>query len=97
MGLQLNEQWQALHRRVVSGGTLSPAEQAVYDAACRELDEQETLDGNLKRLRDVRTSIAEAESQQRLLREREAELDAQIQDLEKRLDQRTLHLLGVTR
>jgi hypothetical protein len=95
MDEQTYAHWQKLHRRAAMGETLDAAEQAAYEAGCRELDSEETLDGNIERLRELRTRIAAAETEQQHLREREAELDAHIADLEARLDQRTRHLLGI--
>ena len=89
------QHWQGLHRRVTMGETLSAAEQAAYEAGCQELDAEERLDGNLARLRELRTQIAAAEAEQQCLREREAELDARIIALEARLDTRTRQLLGI--
>ena len=89
------QHWQVLHRRVAMGETLSAAEQAAYEAGCQELDAEERLDGNLERLRELRTQIAAAEAEQQRLREREAELDARIVALEARLDTRTRQLLGI--
>lgn len=65
---------QALHRRVVLGETLPTAEQARYEAGCRELDAEEHLDGSLLRLRELRASLGELEAEQQRLREWEAEL-----------------------
>jgi cell division protein FtsB len=76
---------------------LSPEDQAAYDTGCGELDAEEHLDGNLARLRQLRAAIAEAETEQQSLRDREAELDARIAALEARLDERTRQLLGITR
>jgi cell division protein FtsB len=60
------------------------------------LDTDESLDGNLAQLRELRSQIALAEADQQRLREREAELDTRISALEARLDERTRHLLGIT-
>ena len=95
MDEQAYQHWQELHRRVVTGETLSTIEQATYEAGCRELDDEERLDGNLERLRELRAKIAEAEAEQQRLREREAELDARIAALEARLDKRTRQLIGI--
>ncbi len=96
MDAQTYQHWQALHRRVVTGEVLNATEQAAYEAGCRELDTEERLDGNLSQLRQVRARIAEAETDQQRLRERETELDARIAALEARLDERTRELLGIT-
>jgi len=96
MDAELYRIWQALHRRAVLGEALTDAEQSIYDIGCRELDAEERLDGDLIRLRELRTDINVAESEQRRLREHEAELDQQIKALEGSLDQRTRQLLGVT-
>ena len=95
MDEQAYQHWQILHRRAVTGDTLSAAEQTVYDAGCRELDAEERLEGNLERLRELRAQIAAAETEQQALRRREEELDARIAGLEARLDARTRQLLGI--
>jgi cell division protein FtsB len=95
MDEQAYQSWQVLHRRVVRGETFSGAEQAAYEAGCQELDAEERLDGGLERLRELRTQIAAAETEQQHLRAQEAELDAHIAALEARLDTRTRQLLGI--
>jgi hypothetical protein len=95
MDEQAHQYWQVLHRRVAMGETLSVAEQAAYENGCQELDVEERLDGNLARLRELRTQIAAAETEQQRLQEQEAELDARIVALEARLDTRTRQLLGI--
>jgi len=95
MDEQAYQYWQGLHQRVVMGETLSPAEQAVYEAGCEELDAEEWLDGNLERLRELRAQITAAEAEQQRLRAHGAELDARIAALEARLDTRTRQLLGI--
>lgn len=96
MDADLLRQWQLLHGRVMQGDVLKPTEQALYETGCHALDAEECLDGDLTRLRELRSSIAEAEVELLRLREREAVLDAQIKDLERNLDQRTRQLLGVS-
>ena len=95
MDEQAYQYWQMLHRRVALGEPLNPAEQAVYQSGCQELDAEERLDGNLERLRELRAQIAAAETEQQRIREREADLDARIVALESRLDMRTRQLLGI--
>lgn len=87
--------WQILHRRAVLGEPLSLEEQTDYQAGCDELDAEEKLDGDLTRLRDLRTRIAASNAEQARMRERQAELDARIAELEGRLDARTRELLGI--
>jgi cell division protein FtsB len=94
---QAYQQWQFLHQRASLGECLNAAEQAEYEAGCRELDAEEILDGSLARLRELRAAIAKAETEQQGLRERESELDARIAALEARLDERTRQLLGIAR
>lgn len=91
------QDWQSLHRRVAAGETLSVADQAAYDAACRDMDaaEELELDGSLERLRSLRAQIAEAEAEQQQLQEQERHLNARIAALEARLDVRTRQLLGI--
>jgi chromosome segregation ATPase len=95
MDEQAYQYWQSLHRRVMLGETLTTAEQAVYESGCEEMDAKERLDGNLERLRELRTQIAAAETEQQRLQAREAELDARIAALDARLDARTRQLLGI--
>lgn len=95
MDKQASQSWQVLHQRVAMGETLSVAERAAYEAGCQELDAEERLDGNLERLRELRTHIVAAEAEQQHLRAQEAELDARIVALEARLDTRTRQLLGI--
>jgi hypothetical protein len=96
MDEQAYQYWQVLHRRVALGETLNVEEQAAYETGCQELDAEEGLDGNLERLRELRAQIAAAETEQRRLQAREAELDARIVALEARLDTRTRQLLGIS-
>jgi chromosome segregation ATPase len=96
MDEQAYQHWQVLHRRVALGETLNAAEQALYESGCHELDAEERTDGNLERLRALRAQIAEAETEQQRLQEREAELDARIIALEARLDTRTRRFLGIS-
>ena len=77
--------WQALHRRVARGDVLTPAELAAYEAGCQELDAGECLDGNLARLRELRSSILEAEAEQQRLRELETDLDARTASFGRRV------------
>ena len=93
--MQAYEKWTLLHRRHVSNQTLTTEEHADYERGCREMDSTEILDGNLERLRSLRTQIAEAEIVQSRLRSHEQELDARIAYLESRLDTRTRQLLGI--
>ena len=87
--------WQELHLRAARGEALNASEQADYEAGCQELDADETLDGDLDRLRKLRELIGSAESAKRQLRDQEANLDARIAALEDRLDTRTRQLLGI--
>ena len=96
MDVQRYREWQVLHRRLALGEVLSAAEQTAYEAGSRELDAEELLDGNLARLRELRSGIAAAQEEQRSLRDRETELDARIAALEARLDEHTRQLLGIT-
>jgi len=87
--------WQTLHRQAVTGEPLTEAEQTEYEEACREMDAEEILDGDLPRLRELRKEIADADAEKRRMEIREAELDAKIAALEARLDSRTRQLLGI--
>jgi hypothetical protein len=95
MDEQAYQYWQVLHRRVIMGETLCTAEQAAYEAGCQEVDAEERLDGNLARLRELRTQIAAAETEQQRLRAQETALDARIAALEARLDTHTRQLFGI--
>lgn len=87
--------WQTLHRQAVTGEPLTEAEQTEYEEACREMDAEEILDGDLPRLRELRKEIADADAEKRRMEIWEAELDAKIAALEARLDSRTRQLLGI--
>ena len=81
------------------GEPLNPAEQAVYQSGCQELEAEERLDGNLERLRKLRAQIAAAElpeatefaQEQRLLHPLRDGLAAHI-----RADESTVQLEGLT-
>ena len=88
-------QWQKLHHLIAKGETLNAVERAEYESGCHELDAEEILDGNLPRLRELRAQVIEVRAQGRRLREREAKRDAEIAELEARLDPRTRQLLGI--
>ena len=89
------QNWNALHRRKASGETLNSQEQSDYEAGCRDLDSQEWLDGNLERMRTLRSQIAQAKADQQRMQIEEQALDARIIELEARLDARTRKLLGI--
>ena len=90
------KRWQALHRQAVTGEPLNEAEQTEYEASCREMDEEENLDGDVPRLRELRRKIVEADAEKQRMEIRLAELDAKIAALEARLDSRTRQLLGIS-
>ena len=92
---QIYRHWQDLHRRAVRGETLSHAEQEAYEIGCRELDAEESMDGSVDKMRQLREQISSATLEQRELQEREAQLDARIATLEANLDARTRQLLGI--
>ncbi|HLJ53641.1 MAG TPA: hypothetical protein VKT77_01305 [Chthonomonadaceae bacterium] len=87
--------WTELHRRVVLGEDLSASERQAYEAGCRELDGEEVLDGSVARMRELREQIRAALRDQRMMQEKESELDVRIAELEARLDTRTRQLLGI--
>ena len=57
MDEQAHQYWQILDRRVALGEPLNPAEQAVYQFGCQELDAEERLDGDLER--ELRFHVSE--------------------------------------
>lgn len=87
--------WQALHLRFAKGETLTPEEQAVYEAGAQELDAEENLDGDIEELRRMKQVIASLEAEHTQLAAQKARLDAEIMVLEAKLDPRTRELLGV--
>ena len=95
MDQQAYENWQKLHRLVATGCALDAQQQATYEAGCRELDQDENLDGGLGRLCELRTRVKESQAEQRRLLRRAADLDAHIAVLETHLDPRTRQLLGI--
>lgn len=74
-GPEVDNDWQVLHRRVALGKALGPDEQVAYEAGCRALDAEEQLDGDLARLRQLKTRIAVEKAERQRLRQREAELE----------------------
>ncbi len=87
--------WGTLHRRSVAGETLTEAERAEYEAGCQQIDGMVNYEGDIPRMRKLRALIAEAEAEQKTLRQQEKELLAQIAEAEANLDLRSRQLLGI--
>ena len=95
MDEQTYAKWGALHRRSVAGEPLSAAEAADYEAGCQELDGIVNYEGDLPRLRKLREQALEARARGQQLNECLARRDAEIAELEARLDSRMRQLLGI--
>src|SRR5262245_52884193 len=89
------KKWSELHLRVARGETLTAEEQATYNAGIQELDHEEKIEGDIVRLRQLRSSLAQLEVENAHLREERLQLDAQIAAIEARLSQETRQELGI--
>ena len=87
--------WSELHRRHVLGETLTAEEQTTYEAGCREIESTVNYEGDIPRLRQLREQLREARLVSERLRQRQATADAEIAELEARLDPRSRQLLGI--
>ena len=87
--------WQALHDRWARGETLTPDEQALYEAGCTELDAEEILPGSLNNLQAVHAKASELDAQIVRAQAEAAALRAQIAEAEARLSEPTRRRLGI--
>jgi hypothetical protein len=89
----VQQRWWELHVRVARGDPLSVEEQAIYDAARRELEEGEVL-GPLQNARQAREELRGLEAERLRLEHRRQQLDAEIAGLERTLAPQVKELLG---
>jgi peptidoglycan hydrolase CwlO-like protein len=88
--------WQVLHDRWAKGETLTPEEQAVYEAGCAELDAEEILPGSLSNLQAIHAKAMELDEQIARAQSEFAALRAQIAETEARLSEPTRRRLGIS-
>jgi chromosome segregation ATPase len=80
--------WWPLHLRAVRGETLTPPEQAEYQAGLDELRRTEPSPGNSEALQAARSAMETLEAEQAQLRRRRDELAEEIAALEAALRER---------
>ncbi len=95
MDEQTYRAWWPLHLRAAKGETLSAEEQAAYLEGKRRLNEEETLDVSLVRLRQTREEIKALEAGRERLQERRRELRERVTLLEAALSEKAKQALGV--
>ena len=88
--------WQTLHDRWAQGETLTPEEQATYEAGCAELDAGEILPGSLNNLQVIHAKAKELDAQIAHAQSEAAALRAQIAETEARLSEPTRRRLGIS-
>ena len=88
------KQWWELHARLARGETLEAAEQTVYEATLRHLDEQECLQP-LPSAKTAREDLIRLDAERAQLEERRQKLDSEIRGLESKLGQKARQVLGV--
>lgn len=89
------QQWWSLHLRVARGESLTAEEQAVYQEGLRCLHQEESVNGDIATLRQVRATVAALEAKHAHLHARRDKLEAEITVLEAALSDRTRQLLAV--
>lgn len=88
--------WQVLHDRWAKGETLTPEEQATYEAGCADLDAEEILPGTLSNLQVIHAKAKELDAQIAHAQSAAAALRAQIAKTEARLSESTRRRLGIS-
>jgi len=89
------QKWQVLHDRWARNETLTPEEQAIYEAGCAELDAGETFPGQLDELRAVHAKADALEAQLVRAQTEYETLRAEIAKAEARLSEPTRRRLGL--
>lgn len=87
--------WWDLHIRNAKGETLSPEEEQVYQAGCREFDAEETLDGGLTSLQQSRDRVQKLKDEYLRLQQQYELLEAERMEIEARLSEKDKRLLSV--
>lgn len=83
------QKWQRLHTRHVSGETLSPQEQALYQSGLRELEQSETIgSATIDRIRELRQKLRKLDAER-------LRLEEEARRLEAALDERTRQQLAL--
>ena len=87
--------WWALHIRSAKGETLTPEDEQVYQAGCREFDADESLDGAIMSLQQSRDRVRKLKEEYVRLQQQYDLLEAEQLDLEARLSEKDKRRLGV--
>lgn len=95
MDKALGQGWWDLHLRVVRGESLSAEEQEVYQSGLTQHHSDEKLDGELKRISQVRARVMALDREHAALQADHARLDEEIAALEAALGEREREMLGV--
>ncbi|HZO91706.1 MAG TPA: hypothetical protein VFB38_25515 [Chthonomonadaceae bacterium] len=82
MDEQAYKAWWSLHLRKARGETLTPEEQAVYEAGREQLYAEERLNGSIEELRRLRAEIKAMEEEHSQLLERRHEMQERAASLE---------------
>ena len=88
------KQWHALHIKHAVGETLTPDEQAIYDAGCEQLDAEEMLELDTG-LRQKREEIERLKAENQRLHAVREQLEARAVALERELSAITKQLVRV--
>lgn len=88
--------WWDLHLRKVRGDSLSEAEQQRYDAELARHDREEAPLGRVEAMRQLRDAATALTRDNAQLRERLAQLEAEIRTVEQALSRQSRELLGVS-
>ncbi len=87
--------WWDLHLRKARGEALSENEQALYEAEIARHDQEMPLRGGLEALKTLRATVVSLAQENAALRERVAQLEAEVRAVEQTLNQQTREFLGV--
>src|SRR6266540_710847 len=87
--------WWDLHLRKARGEALSENEQALYEAEIARHDQEMPLRGGLEALKTLRATVVSLAQENAALRERVAQLEAEVRAVEQTLNAQTREFLGV--
>ena len=87
--------WRPLHTKRAQGKTLTPEEEAAYEAGRREMEAEEILPDNIAELRQFRAEIEALEVKHTAALERYKALQAEIAALESQFSEPTRRSLGI--
>ncbi len=81
------QRWWALHLRAARCEDLTAVERAFYEAALKQLQQEEVLEDHSAGLRDLRVAVAALQGEHAQLHAQREKLDAEIAALEATLDE----------